>query len=861
MPERYADAILKYLADRSYQPIKPRQLARQMGIAEEEYGTFREAVKVLRDSGRIVLGAKDSLMLPEIASRIVGFYRPNPRGFGFVVPETPNAHGDLFIPEGASGGAMNGDLVRCRVVQTTRREGKSYVGQVIEVVRRGSNRFVGTLEQTQGTWFVLPEGKQMATPIVVRDISSASPPSGTKVVAEIVQYATKAGDLPVGVIVEALGAKGELEVETLSVIRAHGLEDTFSEAALSDARAAIAAFGQCVADVPSACGEGVSPSCAAGVPPASSAVSSSLFSVATEQKQEQQRQDADKMSATHAGETPASQTIDGREDLSALTIVTVDPPDARDYDDAISLESHGDGAWTLGVHIADVSHFVREGTALDEEARRRGTSTYFPKKVVPMLPEILSNGVCSLQQGQRRFCQSAFIRYNAAGEVTGRRYARSVIQSAKRLTYLQAQDILDGKTGGYEPRVITLVSDMQTLARVIEARRRRAGMLHLDLPEVELVFDEHDKVVDAVKEDSSYTHTIIEMFMVEANEAVATLLSDLKRPFLRRIHPSPDQFGSKQLIDFVHACGHKLPAHMTRKDMQELLAAVKGKPESYAVNLALLKTFEQAEYSPMAVGHFALASENYCHFTSPIRRYPDLTVHRLFEEYCRRGMGVPPVSSCSTGILPVSSSSSSSASSLTEKQRQQQDHGQDAHATHGQDAHATTDLSALVRLGEHCTAAEKRSEGAEGELRDVLILQFLATRLGDVFDGVITGVTNFGMFVQSMRFLIEGLVRLEDLGDDWWEVNGKLGVVVGQRSGKRFRIGDVMTVRIANVDLARRRLNLAPERTKQPQGKGQSQQEPKRGKAPKPAKGDQPAPPPDQPRQKKKGNRSRRRNR
>ena len=744
MPERYADAILKYLADRSYQPIKPRQLARQMGIAEEEYGTFREAVKVLRDSGRIVLGAKDSLMLPEIASRIVGFYRPNPRGFGFVVPETPNAHGDLFIPEGASGGAMNGDLVRCRVVQTTRREGKSYVGQVIEVVRRGSNRFVGTLEQTQGTWFVLPEGKQMATPIVVRDISSASPPSGTKVVAEIVQYATKAGDLPVGVIVEALGAKGELEVETLSVIRAHGLEDTFSEAALSDARAAIAAFD------------------------------------------------------------PAK--LDGREDLSALTIVTIDPPDARDYDDAISLEAHGDGTWTLGVHIADVSHFVREGTTLDEESRRRATSTYFPKKVVPMLPEILSNGVCSLQEGQRRFCQSAFIRYDSAGEVTGRRYARSVIQSAKRLTYLQAQDILDGKTGGYEPRVIKLGSDMHKLARVIEARRRRAGMLHLDLPEVELVFDEHDKVVDAVKEDSSYTHTIIEMFMVEANEAVATLLSDLKRPFLRRIHPSPDQFGSKQLIDFVHACGHKLPAHMTRKDMQELLAAVKGKPESYAVNLALLKTFEQAEYSPMAVGHFALASENYCHFTSPIRRYPDLTVHRLFEEYCRGTIAARP----------------------------------------------PEDMSALVRLGEHCTAAEKRSEGAEGELRDVLILQFLATRLGDVFDGVITGVTNFGMFVQSMRFLIEGLVRLEDLGDDWWEVNGKLGLVVGQRSGKRFRIGDVMTVRIANVDLARRRLNLAPERTKQPQ------REPKRGKGPKGAKS-QTALPPQEPRQKKKGKHSRRR--
>ncbi len=220
MPHRYVDAILKYLADRSYQPLKPRQLARQMGIAEEEYGTFREAVKVLRDTGRIVLGAKDALMLPEISSRITGFYRPNARGFGFLVPETPNAHGDLFIPEGSSGGAMAGDLVQARVLQTRRAEGKRLVGQIVQIVRRASNRFVGTLERAKGAHFVLPDGRLMATPIVVRDISSASPPIGAKVVVEIVQYAAAPGELPVGVIVETLGAKGELEVETLAVIRA-----------------------------------------------------------------------------------------------------------------------------------------------------------------------------------------------------------------------------------------------------------------------------------------------------------------------------------------------------------------------------------------------------------------------------------------------------------------------------------------------------------------------------------------------------------------------------------------------------------------------------------------------------------------
>jgi ribonuclease R len=280
------------------------------------------------------------------------------------------------------------------------------------------------------------------------------------------------------------------------------------------------------------------------------------------------------------------------------------------------------------------------------------------------------------------------------------------------------------------------------------------------------VLDDRNRVVDAVPEDDSYTHTIIEMFMVEGNEAVARLLSSQNRAFLRRIHPDPDPEGSKTLSTFVRACGYKLPAHLSKRDMQDMLASVKGKPESYAINLALLKTFEQAEYSPMQIGHFALASDQYCHFTSPIRRYPDLTVHRLFAEYCRGTLASRP----------------------------------------------PEDMSALVQLGAACTAAERRAKAAEDELREVLILQFLTGKVGESFDGVITGVANFGIFVQSPRFLIEGLIRMDDLGDDWWEVNTKLGQVTGQRSGRRYRIGDMMPVRIADVNVARRQLNLVPER-------------------------------------------------
>ncbi len=458
--------------------------------------------------------------------------------------------------------------------------------------------------------------------------------------------------------------------------------------------------------------------------------------------------------------------IRGREDLAAsgLTVVTIDPPDARDFDDAISLQPGPHGRVTLGVHIADVSHFVTPGTALDEEAHRRGTSTYFPRKVVPMLPEVLSNGVCSLQEGQRRYCKSVFITYDADAHVAATRFAETVIASAKRLTYEQAQGICDGQRGGYERKVVDLLRRCLELAHRIEARRRQAGMLHLDLPEVELVFDAHGKVVDAVPEDLSYTHTLIEMFMVEANEAVAALMGRLNRPVLRRIHPAPSATSAAPLAAFVRAAGHRLSKDLSRHDLQKLLEAVKGRPESYAVNLAVLRMFEQAEYSPMQVGHFALASEHYCHFTSPIRRYPDLTVHRMLEDYCRGRLDTRP----------------------------------------------PEDLAELVRLGSAMTAAERRSEAAERELREVLLLQMLATRVGQEFEGVVTGVANFGIFVQLRRFLIDGLVRLEELGDDWWDVDARTGQVRGERTGKVYRIGDLMNVRVIGVDEARRQLNITP---------------------------------------------------
>ncbi len=706
MPGIFKDRIVKFLKHTEYEPLKLAQLAKALGVASENYEQFKTEFDQLRRAGHVVIGAKNLISLPSLTGQIVGTFRANPKGFGFIIPLEPNSHGDLFIPPDSTAEAMTGDIVMAKVKKKGKRgEQMRYTGEVVQILERAQNRFVGTLMKHTEGWIVQPDGKSFIEPISVDDVTAKGAKEKDKVVVEILTYPTEQF-LARGVIIEVLGKAGRYDTEIKSIIAQYHIPLDFDPGCFDQAREA-----------------------AAGFKPDGS---------------------------------------DGRADITDKVIITIDPPDAKDFDDAISIETDSNSNWVLGIHIADVSSFVTADSPLDVEAKLRGNSVYLPGKTIPMLPEILSNGICSLQPEQKRFVKSVYITYDKQGKILGRSFANSLICSTQRLTYQQADSVLKGHTKDFSPEVIKLLKDMETLSKAIEQRRRNNGMIHLDLPETELDMDESGHVVDAHPADDSYPHTIIEMFMVEANDAVASLLDKQSVPFIRRIHAEPDALSMKNLTRLVKAFGFSMPRNPDRKAIQDLLAAVKGKDCSFGVNLAVLRSFEKAQYAPLNIGHYALASTHYCHFTSPIRRYADLLVHRDLEYYLQKRMDL------------------------------------------AKETAATKDLT---EIGKHISFTEQRAEDAERELITVLILQMLSSKIGTELDCVVTGLTTFGVFVQSKKYGVEGLIRMADLGPGQWKYNDKAHCMTAQNSGRTICLGQAIKVRITTVNIPARQMDVVPVET------------------------------------------------
>ena len=746
MPKRFTQRLLDHLSNDRYRPTDAADLQRQLRIPRELEAAFVEELEELIEEERVVLGPKDRLQLPALPTEVEGEIRINARGFGFVVTDTPYREGDVFVPANGTSNAISGDRVRVVVTRKGRPTGRGsgeremrIAGRVVRILDRKKTTFTGTVARRRGTWLVIPDGRKLREPIIARDASAKDVKEGDKVVVDIVHFPSDR-ELAEGVITEVLGDAGEPDVETRAVIANFGLATEFPEAVTEEARSVSSAF-----DVQS--------------------------------------------------QGPWTDRLD----LTDLMTFTIDPPDARDFDDAISLEHDATtDEYELGIHIADVAHFVRSGGELDKEGLRRGNSTYLPRRVLPMLPELLSNGVCSLQEGVNRFVKSAFIRYDSRGRVMGTRFHRSVIRSRKRFTYLEAQALIDGNPGearqhartapDHSEELIDALHRCDRLARAIRKRRFKAGMLRLELPDSELVFDDEGRVTDAVPEDGAFTHTIIEMFMVAANEAVASLFSGLENPLLRRVHADPDLTHVDELREYARLVRFQLPQEPDRGDLQSLIDVSRDTPYERAIHFAVLRTFTKACYSPALIGHFALASDHYAHFTSPIRRYPDLTVHRAFDAYLdatENGTKVPG----GKGRRRLGQALEHDERCLGEQ--------------------------VLARIGEQCSETEVNSEEAERSLRTFLVLQFLSERdPGETYPGIVTGVTaNGALFVMLERYLVDGMVAPEDLPDRHehgtnWQRDRTTGRLVAGRSGASIGVGDRVEVQIDRIDLSAREMNL-----------------------------------------------------
>jgi ribonuclease R len=698
------EQILKHVNSENYQPVKARVIAKKLGFeSTEERKVFRRILRGL-SKGRKLIFAANHIVRPATAEKkdatVAGVFSRTSQGFGFVKPDVPNAtQQDIFIAADDTKDAMQNDRVSVRVSNRGKASQKGPRGRIVEVLARGRIRFVGTLIDNMRSWAVRLDDKQFSRPTSVGDPGAKSAQAGDKVVVEFVRFPTTFDDGD-AVIIEVLGAKGSPGVDTLTIIREFDLPGDFSEEVLDDAR-----------------------------------VQANKF---------------------------APEELDDRTDLRSHLTITIDPVDARDFDDAISLTQAENGHWNLGVHIADVAHFVPEGTALDKEAKARATSVYLPDRVIPMIPEMISNHLASLQPHEDRYAKTVWIEFSDSGMPIHTHVERSVIQSDFRFSYEDVDSLLadaEPWNSKADPEIVALVLRMHGLAMTLRQRRMKKGSLELHLPETKIDIDKEGKAVGAHLVEHTQSHQVIEEFMLAANEAVATYLADKELFFLRRIHAPPSHKKMLDLTQFARDLGFDCESLENRFELQRILNLSVNHPAKLALNLAVLRSMQKAVYSPEKEGHFALNSDNYCHFTSPIRRYPDLVIHRAFNDLIR-------------GKRPKS------------------------------------DFTELKVLGEHCSTLEKRAEAAERELIKLKVLGLLAEQVGLEMDAVITGVEKYGLFAQGTDLAVDGFLALESLPNDRYFHDPASHILWGHHEANQFRLGDKIQVAIARVDTDRRELTF-----------------------------------------------------
>ncbi|MFQ5441434.1 MAG: ribonuclease R [Thermodesulfobacteriota bacterium] len=609
---------------------------------------------------------------------------------------------DVFIGPRRARGAMHGDHVVARVEGY--KAGGKREGRIIRIVKRAHSSVVGRFERGAKFSVVIPSDERILDRIIIPTEETKGAAHGMVVVTEIMRWPAK-NMAPLGRITEVMGDPEDPGVEAGVILKKYGLATKFPRSVQAEAKK----------------------------------VPDSLM----------------------AGD------IKGRVDLRGKKVFTIDGETAKDFDDAVCVEKTPRG-FKLFVSIADVSHYVKEGSGLDAEAYRRGTSVYFPDRCIPMLPERLSNGICSLNPAEDRLTMTAELDFNSHGALTGKKFYESVIRSAERLTYTSVKKILSKESAELTRRYAHIAADlslMESLALKLSRERVKAGSLDFDLPEPQIIIDIEGRVEDIVRSERNIAHRIIEEFMLAANRAVATEFSSRKLPFLYRVHDAPDTASIDDFRDFIAGFGLRLKG-AEPASFQRVIKAVEGRPEERLVNTLILRSMKQAVYSENNIGHFGLAFEYYTHFTSPIRRYPDLVVHRLLKLLIK-GRYSKREEKRMDGLLPAIASTIS--------------------------------------------ASERKAMEAEREIVDLKKAQFMKDKVGSAFDGLISGVTGFGFFVELKEYFVEGLVRVSALLDDYYIFDDKKHTLFGENTKKVFTIGDPVRVVIENVDLGRRRIDLALE--------------------------------------------------
>lgn len=708
MEEGRKKRILEFMSQEEYKPFLLEELAGFLAVPKEDMKLFKTVLDELEVEGKIFKSKKNRYGLPRHFNVVIGRLQVSDRGFGFVIPDhdvndSKAVNEDVYISPDYINGAMNDDIVCARILYKSY-QNKKAEGEIFKVLKRANETIVGTFKSSRYFSYVIPDNRRIREDVLIPKAETLNAKDGQKVVVQITKWPEDIKHAE-GRVIEILGDKDSPHVDILSVIRSFDLPESFPEDVIRQ---------------------------------------------------------VDKI-----GDTVTNEMLQGRRDLRDQTIVTIDGEDAKDLDDAVSIEKTTEGNYKLGVHIADVSYYVTEGSPLDKEAYKRGTSVYLLDRVIPMLPPKLSNGICSLNPGEDRLAFSVVMTINSEGHVINHEIFESVIRTTARMTYTNVYKILvdkDPEVCAKYADLIDLFKTMEMLAAILRKKRMNRGSLDFDFGEAKIILDEDGKPVDIRKFKSTIAEKIIEEFMIVCNETVAENFYWMDAPFVYRIHEKPDPEKLMVFSNLARIFGYRIKGSgdIHPNALQALLEEIKGQKEERLISTMLLRSLQKARYSPQNLGHFGLASKYYSHFTAPIRRYPDLIIHRIMKQMLKNEMSSK------------------------------------------KNEYYNNNLAEITR---NCSERERNADAVEQAVQDLKKTEYMEQFLGETFEGIISGITSFGIFVE-LDNTVEGVIRLSNIYDDYYYFDESRYILFGERTGKEYRIGDLVKVRVAKTDKVARQVEF-----------------------------------------------------